>query len=163
MKNTMALIALLTIIGLGASAAEDKTGIKTFIPETFALDSSVALKTTNFDDSKGYWGTALSAYWTENIGLQLELWAQDTGGSSVDQSNVQLLFRNPVNDKFSYTLFLGGGREWQSNDYLVDAGVRVDQRLWKNVGAFGSARWEKLIDRDADHTAVFQAGLSLKF
>lgn len=143
------------------------------IPKYWSLESFVGVKTENFDDDGvGYYGLGAQAYFTESVGIGVEaLWREqevrDDTGPLVDQSNLNLLLTRAYSDKLSATWFGGGGREWAHEEWLVNAGVRLDYILWNKgdteVGVFGSGRWEKELDKRQDHVGLFTAGLSFNF
>ena len=143
------------------------------IPKYYSFETLAAVKTTDFDNTTGYYGLGVQGYWSESVGFGFEsLWREQQvregdDGPVVDQTNLQLLLTRAYTPSLNYTIFAGGGREWLHDQWLVDAGIRLDQRLFKlgeaEVTLFGSARWEKELEEDSDHMGLFAVGFSLDF
>lgn len=145
------------------SAQEDESYMKKFIPDKFSLDAGVYTRTSDFDSTASGYTLGLTAYWTENLGLGLETRSRAQGGVWAESSHARMLFRAPISETFSLTPYAGVVRQWELREFGLEAGLRVDQKVWKNIGVYAQAGWEKGFDANQDHAAVGAVGLSIGF
>lgn len=141
----------------------EESYVKKFIPDKFSLDSGVFTRTSDFDNTDSGYTLGLTAFWTENLGLGIENRSRAEGGVWAESTHMRMLFRAPISKTFSLTPYAGVLRHWELEEFGLEAGLRVDQKIYGAFGVYAQAGWEKLFDSGQDHAAVGAIGLSIGF
>jgi hypothetical protein len=87
-------------------------------------------------------GAGVNYFFTQNMGISADAYAEDTNGSWIDSTSVSFTYRFPLGQGgFAPYAFGGGGRNFENvRNWFAQVGVGIEYRFTPHVGMFLDAR-----------------------
>jgi hypothetical protein len=115
----------------------------------------------------GDWGggAGLNYFFTRNVGLGVDAFAQDNGEELVDAASASVILRLPVDVlHLAPYVFGGGGHNFQGSDsWTAHAGVGLELRLNSHTGIFVDGRHVFMERKSVSDYALIRSGLRFAF
>lgn len=108
-------------------------------------------------------GLGLSYFFTRNLGVGAEAYAENTTGSFVDSTSASLILRLPLGQSgFAPYAFGGGGYRFDLGElWFAQFGAGIEYRFIRQLGVFLDARW--VLPEVIDDYGVARLGLRYAF
>lgn len=158
-----ALIAL--TMAFLAFTATAQNAVSYFGAKEFSVGTALIASTDDWDigNADGGVGIEASYFHTENVGVRLSTATFNLADKAIDQAGADLVIRGPIgpSKRLAPYLFTGADRDFESHDWLGHAGVGLEYRFTKHVGAFVEARYQT--DFGSIGRTIGGAGLRVAF
>lgn len=108
-------------------------------------------------------GAGVNYFFTRNMGISVDAYAEDTNGSVIDSSSVSFTYRFPLGQSgFAPYAFGGGGRHFEDvRTWFAQVGAGVEYRFTPHVGMFLDARG--VVPNETKYYTVGRIGMRFAF
>lgn len=108
-------------------------------------------------------GAGVNYFFTRNMGISADAYAEDTHGSVIDSTSVSFTYRFPLGQGgFAPYAFGGGGRHFEDvQTWFAQVGVGVEYRFTPQVGMFLDARG--VVPNETKYYTVGRIGVRFAF
>lgn len=169
MKKLLAIVGILTLLGILTRAAEPKLPTP---PEAvadyyrageFSVEGFGGLRTSDFDNERSNIGIGMNYFLTENVGVGIATAFENTSGQFFENLSVRGIYRIPI-DKNAIYGFVGGYYLFDNDDWAADLGVGVERRWIPHLGTFLEiGMLKKLTGNEKPAAATARVGLRIPF
>lgn len=114
-------------------------------------------------DSRLGLGAGVNYFFTQNMGISADAYAEDTNGSVIDSTSVSFTYRFPLGQSgFAPYAFGGGGRHFENvRTWFAQVGAGVEYRFTPQVGMFLDARG--VMPHETKYYTVGRLGMRFAF
>jgi len=115
------------------------------------------------DNTKWGAGLGISYFITRNLGINAEMYSQNTSGVFIDSASINAVLRVPLGQSgVAPYVFVGGGRQFElSRVWFAQGGLGIEYRFCQHVGVFVDAR--AVFPNETRYYGVGRLGLRLAF
>ncbi len=115
------------------------------------------------DDTKLGAGLGLTYFITRNLGVEGEMYSQNTTGVFIDSASINAIFRLPLGQSgVAPYIFGGGGHQFDiSRIWFAQAGLGLEYRFTSHLGIFVDARG--VVPNETRYYGVGRLGLRFAF
>jgi hypothetical protein len=115
------------------------------------------------DNTKLGAGVGISYFITRNLGINAEMYSQNTSGVFIDSASINAVFRMPLGQSgVAPYAFAGGGRQFElSRVWFAQGGLGLEYRFCPHVGVFVDAR--AVFPNETRYYGVGRLGLRVAF
>lgn len=108
-------------------------------------------------------GAGVNYFFTQNMGISADAYAEDTRGAVIDSSSVSFTYRFPLGQSgFAPYAFGGGGRHFEDvRTWFAQVGAGVEYRFTPHVGMFLEARG--VVPNETKYYTVGRLGMRYAF
>jgi hypothetical protein len=108
-------------------------------------------------------GAGINYFFTQNMGISADAYAEDTKGSVIDSSSVSFTYRFPLGQSgFAPYAFGGGGRHFENvRTWFAQVGAGVEYRFSPQIGIFLDARG--VVPDETKYYTVGRLGMRFAF
>lgn len=135
----IAMIAMVINCGMVATAEEAKAAAAGGIEASAEAFGVATLG--DLENPKWGAGAGLTVFVHPNVGVNVQVIAEDTVYKAIDEANASLVFRQKWGSRFSTYEFAGGLYGLQREAWDVQAGAGIQLRVTDNCSVFTDGAW----------------------
>ncbi len=107
-------------------------------------------------------GAGVNYYFSKNLGIGGDAYAEDTSGSFIDSTSLNFLYRLPLGQSgFAPYAYGGGGREFGIDTWFAQVGLGMEYRFSPHIGLFIDGRG--VVPKETKYYGVARLGLRFAF
>ena len=162
----LAALFSMPIVAMAKDAPAKESLSDRLFPAGLSFDTFAVAKvdTDNGNRSDYGGGLGLNAFFNKHFGIGVEaISSSPNQGNVIDEGNAKLIARLPV-AILSPSIFAGGGRSFETEEFTAFGGAGVEIKVSKNASIFGDGRYVVQADRIRDPGyALARVGVRFNF